>query len=74
MALHQEAGAKASGDAKEVTGDGRGTMFEVRNGNDDSEEFDDHTRLAYVRLTDPEGFLLSNEVIASIFSALPSGG
>jgi putative oxygen-independent coproporphyrinogen III oxidase len=49
-------------------------LFEVRNGNDDSEEFDDHTRLAYVRLTDPEGFLLSNEVIASIFSALPSGG
>jgi putative oxygen-independent coproporphyrinogen III oxidase len=28
---------------------------------------------AYVRLTDPNGFLLSNEVIASIFSALPSG-
>ncbi|KAG6549667.1 hypothetical protein Mapa_008646 [Marchantia paleacea] len=28
---------------------------------------------AYVRLTDPEGFLLSNEVISSIFSALPSG-
>lgn len=28
---------------------------------------------SYVRLTDPNGFLLSNEVIASIFSALPSG-
>ncbi|KAG0590798.1 hypothetical protein KC19_1G127500 [Ceratodon purpureus] len=34
----------------------------------------DHSRSkAYVRLTDPNGFLLSNEVIASIFSALPSG-
>lgn len=33
----------------------------------------DHSRLAYVRLTDPNGFLLSNEVIASIFSALPGG-
>lgn len=31
------------------------------------------SRLSYVRLTDPNGFLLSNEVIASIFSALPSG-
>lgn len=29
--------------------------------------------LAFVRLTDPHGFLLSNEVIASIFSALPGG-
>lgn len=29
---------------------------------------------AYARLTDPNGFLLSNEVIASIFSALPGGG
>ena len=31
-------------------------------------------RAAFVRLTDPEGFLLSNEVISSIFAALPSGG
>lgn len=28
---------------------------------------------AFVHLTDPKGFLLSNEVISSIFSALPSG-
>ena len=37
------------------------------------EAMTDPSRLAFVRLTDPDGFLLSNEVIASIFSALPGG-
>ena len=39
----------------------------------DMEAMTDPSRLAFVRLTDPDGFLLSNEVIASIFSALPGG-
>ncbi|CAM6114933.1 unnamed protein product [Calypogeia fissa] len=33
----------------------------------------DPRRAVFVRLTDPEGFLLSNEVISSVFAALPSG-
>ncbi|MCO5592769.1 hypothetical protein L7F22_046772 [Adiantum nelumboides] len=29
--------------------------------------------ITFIRLADPEGFLLSNEIISSLFSALPSG-
>ncbi|KAI5061667.1 hypothetical protein GOP47_0024172 [Adiantum capillus-veneris] len=29
--------------------------------------------IMFIRLADPEGFLLSNEIISSLFSALPSG-